>query len=214
MRCYEEFTLFNAQEALTATFTATGGQANLTSTAHGLAVDDVVELTTTVTLPAGLTTATYYHVVAVAANTFQLSTTKGGSAITPTNGGTGTHTFHQIVVCDPLNIQDFNEVVISSDQNVDSDYTFKAQGSISVDAPDFNSAQSVTNHWDYIKMIDRQDAADINGDDGVSYSTQLDESYEISNIDGNQYRWLSFQISSYVDGALTIKARCFYNDDQ
>lgn len=53
----------------------------VTSTAHGLAVDDVVRFTS-LTGGTGLAVATNYWVISVpTANTFTISATKGGSAV-------------------------------------------------------------------------------------------------------------------------------------
>lgn len=62
-----------------------------TVTDHGLVDDDQIELTTTGTLPAGLSTGTTYYVISATANTFQLSATQAGAAIDITDAGTGTH---------------------------------------------------------------------------------------------------------------------------
>jgi len=77
-----------------ATFTATTDD-TITSEAHGLSDNDTVRLTTTNTLPAGLSTATTYYVINSTTNTFKLSASEGGSAVNITDIGTGTHTWHQ-----------------------------------------------------------------------------------------------------------------------
>jgi hypothetical protein len=61
-------------------------------TAHGLEANDTVKLATTGTLPSGLTAGTTYYVVPIDADSFSLSATSGGSAITTTGSQTGTHT--------------------------------------------------------------------------------------------------------------------------
>lgn len=65
----------------------------ITETGHKLVNHDAVVLSTTGTLPTGLTGSTTYYVVNAGPNTFQLSATRGGSAvdITAASGG-GTHT--------------------------------------------------------------------------------------------------------------------------
>jgi len=68
------------------------GTETITITSHGLTTDDAVSFTTTTTLPAPLTAGTVYWVIGAAANTFQLSLTKGGSALNLTSTGSGTHT--------------------------------------------------------------------------------------------------------------------------
>lgn len=70
------------------TFTAD----TITATAHGLVLDNVITFTTTGTLPTGLSAGTRYWVVNPAADTFQISSTQGGAAITFAADDTLTHT--------------------------------------------------------------------------------------------------------------------------
>lgn len=78
-----------------ATFTAVAATDIITSAGHGLSDDDTVRLTTTTTLPAGLSTGTTYHIITSTTDTFQLSASQGGSKIDITDTGTGTHTWSQ-----------------------------------------------------------------------------------------------------------------------
>ncbi|MGO4672984.1 DUF3383 family protein [Bosea sp. 2YAB26] len=64
----------------------------VTWTGHTLVNGDPIVLTTTGTLPTGLTAGTTYYVVSQATNTFQLAATVGGSAINTTGSQTGVHT--------------------------------------------------------------------------------------------------------------------------
>ena len=75
-----------------ATFTAAVTDI-ITSAGHGLLNGTTVILTTTTTLPAGLSLSTTYYVISATADTFSLSATLGGSAINITDTGTGTHTW-------------------------------------------------------------------------------------------------------------------------
>ena len=75
-----------------ATFTAAVTDV-ITSTAHGLNNGDTVFVSSTTTLPAGLSVNTTYFVISSAANTFSLSANNGGSAVNITDTGTGTHTW-------------------------------------------------------------------------------------------------------------------------
>jgi hypothetical protein len=61
-------------------------------TAHGLAADTPVKITTTGALPTGLVAGTIYYVKSPATNTFQLAATPGGSAINTSGSQSGTHT--------------------------------------------------------------------------------------------------------------------------
>lgn len=68
----------------------------VTWTSHGLKGGQKIQLTTTGTLPTGLTAATTYYVIPVNANTFQLATSyanaQAGTAINTTGSQSGTHT--------------------------------------------------------------------------------------------------------------------------
>lgn len=69
------------------------------SDGHGMSNGDRVMLFPAFggTLPTGVSTGTIYYVVGVATNTFQVSTTSGGSAVTLSALGTGTGFFQRIV---------------------------------------------------------------------------------------------------------------------
>jgi hypothetical protein len=64
----------------------------VTWTAHGLADRTPIYFTSSGTLPSGIVSGTQYYVVAVSTNTFQLSTTVGGAALTTSGSQSGTHT--------------------------------------------------------------------------------------------------------------------------
>lgn len=66
----------------------------VTHTAHGLAANAVVMLTTTGGLPTGLSVDTVYYVRNPAADTYELSATSGGASINTSSDGSGTHTAH------------------------------------------------------------------------------------------------------------------------
>lgn len=79
------------------TFTVTIASPGVfTATAHGLVNGDIVKFTTTGALPTGLTAGTKYYVIAAATNTFEVSTTYGGSAVNTTGSQSGTHTLQQV----------------------------------------------------------------------------------------------------------------------
>ncbi len=61
------------------------------ATGHGLYNGQLVTLTTSNTLPAGVTTDTLYYIVGRTATSVSLALTAGGSVITLSDAGTGTH---------------------------------------------------------------------------------------------------------------------------
>lgn len=67
----------------------------VTATGHGFLGGERIRLATTSALPTGLGTTTDYYVVYVGANTFQLSSTFGGSSINTSGTQSGAHTYTQ-----------------------------------------------------------------------------------------------------------------------
>ncbi len=65
----------------------------ITSVAHGLSNGQKVKLTTTGTLPTGLSINTRYYVIEADTDSFELSLDLGGTAVDITGIGSGTHTW-------------------------------------------------------------------------------------------------------------------------
>ena len=78
--------------SITATFTA-ATTGIITSAGHGRSNGNTISMTTTDTLPAGLTVGVVYYLVSVTTDTFKVALTLGGTAVTISDTGTGTHTF-------------------------------------------------------------------------------------------------------------------------
>lgn len=78
-RGYEEFTVTIAAPGV------------VTKYAHNLSWKDQVVLATTGALPTGLSADTWYYVIPVDQDTFQLTATANGSAITTSGTQSGTH---------------------------------------------------------------------------------------------------------------------------
>lgn len=75
------------------TFTVTiASPAVFTKNSHGFNFGDTVVFTTTGALPTGLTAGTRYYVRDEATNTFQVATSKGGTAVNTSGSQSGTHT--------------------------------------------------------------------------------------------------------------------------
>ena len=77
------------------TFTANSTTDILTATDHQLIEGTLVQVSTTTTLPGGLSAATDYYTLRLSPDTFQLAATEGGAAINITTTGNGTHTVTQ-----------------------------------------------------------------------------------------------------------------------
>lgn len=123
-----------------ATFTANAGTDFITSAGHGLSDGDLLKLSTTTTLPAGLAINTAYYVINKTTDTFKLSLTSGGSAIDITNTGTGTHTWEFWDTFDLVNLPAGSKYAIEF-----KDKVFVAGRSDSPDRVDISSiANSIT----------------------------------------------------------------------
>lgn len=78
------------------TFTADATTDVLTSATHGFQNGQAVLVSSTGSLPAGLSAESTYYIVNKNAGDLQLSTTVGGAAVDITDAGTGTHTIEQV----------------------------------------------------------------------------------------------------------------------
>lgn len=73
-------------------FTAVAATNLITAAGHARINGDKVRVSSTTTLPGGLSANTDYFVISMSGNTFKLSLTSGGTEIDITSTGTGTHT--------------------------------------------------------------------------------------------------------------------------
>jgi len=75
-------------------FTVNATSDTILKTSHGLRQNDQVTFATDGTLPGGLSTDTTYYVINPTDDTFQVATSKNGTAVDITDSGTGTHTYN------------------------------------------------------------------------------------------------------------------------
>lgn len=78
----------------------------LTATAHNLVNGRAITLATTGALPTGYALSTTYYVINAAANTLQLSLTRGGGAINTSGSQSGTHTVTTVAMSLLVSAQD------------------------------------------------------------------------------------------------------------
>lgn len=204
----DEQSIFDAATIPQAAFTVTAATDLVTSAGHGLQNGDVLQLTTATTLPAGLALVTDYYVIETTTNTFQLSATKGGSAVNITDTGTGTHTYH--LKGRVLNVADYRYVSVAIATSGSGNMTAKCQGSVAKTKPDFNAAQSISNHWDYIGMVDLQSGSVVGGDTGFAVTGTDD--IRLFEINANGLRWLAFNLTAWSAGKIAIKVTPFTED--
>ncbi len=109
-------------------------------------------------------------------------------------------------------VEDFKTMVLSfaTDGGGTAALTVRFQGSIQDVCPNFAAAQSVTNHWDNIEVIDLQDGAPIDGDTGVSVATADD--YRLFEANVNGLKWICARVTARTAGAVTVRAKVFSGD--
>jgi len=199
--------VYKGTQTIKATFTANATTDICTSNSHGLTEGDKVQLTTTGTLPAGLSTATSYYVISVTTNTFQLATNPGGSAINITDTGSGTHSFN--LKGRAIYVGDWKYVAISLAFIGTSTMTVKFQAAITDTdgCPDFACEQSYTNLWDYIDVTDIQSESSVDGDTGVAVSAGAD--YRLFRLNTNGISWICADVTAFTAGNVEIRVSAY-----
>jgi hypothetical protein len=92
----------------------------------------------------------------------------------------------------------------------DANLTIKFQWSIQVDKPNFAAAQSVTNMWDYIEVIDIEDNTAIDWDTWIAVSGA--DAYRQFEANINGLRWVCARVTARTAWEVTVKAYLFSND--
>lgn len=109
----------------------------------------------------------------------------------------------------PIPVENADKLVLSFGTASSGNLTVKFQGSISDTMPDFSAAQSVTNHWDYVEVIDLEDGAAIDGDTGIAPAGTDDFRLFSANVDG--LKWFCAVVTARSAGSVTVKAKQFVN---
>lgn len=121
------------------------------------------------------------------------------NALATTGLGTGAN--------NPLLVEDFDYLVISVAGATLPDLTVKFQGSILQAKPDFASAQSVANPWDYVQVRDYQNASSIDGDTGVVFAGTADVRQFRVNVDG--LKWFAANVTARAAGSVSVLVKGF-----
>jgi len=198
-----------AKAASSGVFTTTHGSNLMNDAAHGLVSGDCVSVASEATLPTGLSTSTYYYVISVTditPDTFQLSLTPGGSAVTFSDDGTGDHTWYVEVIGDVLDVNEYEHIGVSVNIDGSPSVTVRCVGSIMDALPTFLNPQSVTNRYDFIQMVDHEDASTDDGDQGLGFTGEEHRQLVI-NVDGLSF--ITFKTLDFHAGSITIKVKGF-----
>lgn len=104
----------------------------------------------------------------------------------------------------PQNFASFRDIELQLAQ-VGFSGTIKFVGSNADAAPDFSSAASASNPWDYVQVVDQQDGSSVAGGTGVTSVTVT----SVRNLEANAnaFKWFGAIISGYTAGSITLKAK-------
>ena len=102
-----------------------------------------------------------------------------------------------------IDVADYQHIIAQVSTASSANLTFKCVGSIEDICPTFTSAQSATNMYDFIDMIDLQNNSSIDGDTGVGFTGTDD--YRMFEVNVSGLKWVNFRITARVAGSVTIK---------
>lgn len=199
--------IFDAQADHTAEFTVNASTNRFSSTAHGLAVNDVITLTNSGgALPTGLSAATYYYVIEVIdADTFKVSTTPGGSTADPSDTGSGTHSFHEEYEGAPILVSDWKSLMLTVHTSDSASVTLYAKVAIADTKPTFINPASESNRTATVMLINLEDATGVEGDDGIVIAgTDIAKAFKV-NVDGAM--WFTLVTKLFNAGQVTAKIK-------
>lgn len=166
--------------------------------AHGLSTGDYVKIIGHLVNTNANGT---WQITVNGANTFLLN----GS----TGNGVGGASGIWAVSAKAIDVADYTSVVLSfdTDGSGTAAMTAKMAGSIQATIPDFARAQSASNQYDFVDVIDLQSGAEIPGDIGFVVATADD--HRMFEVNTNGLKWLTVVFTAGTAGALTVRAMCF-----
>lgn len=110
-----------------------------------------------------------------------------------------------------IRVEDYRHLILwfATDGGGTAALTVKFQISNAINEPDWGSAQSTTNEWDYVDVIPYMTKANTiyYGDDGVAVATADDYQYLQANTDG--VKWLNAIVTARTAGSVSIKAKVY-----
>ena len=108
-----------------------------------------------------------------------------------------------------MNVDAYETVTVTMNSASSANLTIKAAGALldNGDLIDFTAAQSATNNYEFLAMVDLEDSSQLDGDTGlVLAGTDDNRMFEI-NVNG--IKWLNFRVTARSAGSITVKAKGF-----
>lgn len=109
-----------------------------------------------------------------------------------------------------LNVKDFEYVTLffATDGGGDAALTVKFQGAIGDSEPtDWAAAQSVTNRWDFVDVLDHEDGASIDGDTGIAVA--IADDYRMVSLNVKGLQWVNARVTARSAGEVTVTGKAF-----
>lgn len=106
-------------------------------------------------------------------------------------------------------VPDMQHLLLTLASASSANFTVKFQGSQSDTCPDFSSARSVTNRWEYINVKDYQNNATIDGDTGVAFAGTDD--VRMFEYNTNGLKWVCATITARSAGTVTLLLQTYSN---
>lgn len=204
MRDVKEYTIMSGAKTRAITSSTDATPIVVTTTAnHGLSTGDQVTIfghTTNVAANGRWT------VTVTAANKFSLDGSVGTGAGAGANG-TYTYAAPKYIFCEDADVINFT---FDTDGGGDCAVTIKAAISHQEEAPDFAKAQSATNRYDYVDIIDLEDNSSIDGDTGIAVPGADDHRHFEVNVNGA--RWFTVIPTEGTEGEITVDCVLFRKD--
>ena len=116
-------------------------------------------------------------------------------------------------VWNTIKVSDFRHIIVSIATASSANLTVKAQWAIGTmtneSAPTFSSAQSATNMWDYVKMVDLNSGSTIAWD--TWFSVTWTDDFKLYEINVNALDYINFEVTARSAGNVTIDVLCANN---
>jgi hypothetical protein len=100
--------------------------------------------------------------------------------------------------------KDYRNAVISVSAPLNASFTIKFAGSIGDTAFDATAAQSTTNVYDFLEVVDLQDGTAIDGDTGVTIdNTTAAVNCRLFEVNTNALDYVAVLVTAYTDGSVS-----------
>lgn len=106
---------------------------------------------------------------------------------------------------------DYKLATLSLNTTGNTSATIKIQISQQEECPDFSAAQTATNKWSYVQVINTDNGVATDGSTGIILSgTDIPGNQYTLNVDGQ--KWVNAIVSSYSAGSINLDIDLYTNE--